>query len=40
MEENKVKRIKTTLDGLPFGAQIDRSLTGRELRRWKKVKRN
>ena len=35
MEEAKVKRIKTTLDGLPFGEQIDRPLTGRELRQMK-----
>jgi len=31
--EEKVKKVRTTLDGLPFGEQLDRPLTGRELRR-------
>ena len=35
MEETKVKRIKTTLDSLPFGEHPDRPFTGRELRRMK-----
>ena len=35
MEESKVKKIKTTLDSLPFGELPDHPFTGRELRHMK-----